>query len=185
MENASKALIMAGEMLIGILIISLAVYMFTQFGNYSKTVNDKISESQITQFNVHFTAYEARANISAQEIASAINFANQSNTNYDAKKGDDYFVDVCIDGTSVLLKDINEFLKDNMNNTFYSCNCEYHIKSIDDANQKIIMNKLQGKDNNDIQYNRYTQLVTKINFHTINNSDYANALLKGYNIEIK
>ena len=32
MENASKALIMAGGVLIGVLIISLAVYLFVSFG---------------------------------------------------------------------------------------------------------------------------------------------------------
>lgn len=32
MENASKALIMAGGVLIGILILSLAVYLFIDFG---------------------------------------------------------------------------------------------------------------------------------------------------------
>lgn len=32
MENASKALIIAGEILIGILVLSLAAYIITQFG---------------------------------------------------------------------------------------------------------------------------------------------------------
>ena len=34
MENASKALIIAAEVLIGLLIISLAVYLFTSFRNF-------------------------------------------------------------------------------------------------------------------------------------------------------
>ena len=32
MENASKALIMAGGMLIGIIILSIGVYLFSVFG---------------------------------------------------------------------------------------------------------------------------------------------------------
>lgn len=185
MENASKALIIAGEVLIGVLILSLAAYTITLFGNYSKNLNTQISETQITQFNVHFVTFEGRANISAQEIVSTINFAKQNNQKYNSQMGDDYYVEVYVDGTNYLNEDINEFLKTNQNLTFYSCNCEYSIESIDDENEKIIMNKLQGKDNNDIIYNEKTKLVKKINFHSVNNSNYANALLKGYNIEIK
>ena len=39
MENASKALIMAGGVLIGVLIISLAVYLFVSFGQTSAEIN--------------------------------------------------------------------------------------------------------------------------------------------------
>ena len=35
MENASKALIMAAEVLIGVMIISIGVYLFNVFGQYS------------------------------------------------------------------------------------------------------------------------------------------------------
>ena len=57
MENASKALIIAGEILIGIAILSLASYIFIQFGTFSSNLNTQISETSITQFNVHFTNY--------------------------------------------------------------------------------------------------------------------------------
>ena len=39
MENASKALIIAGEILIGVLILSLASYIVIQFGNFSRNMN--------------------------------------------------------------------------------------------------------------------------------------------------
>ena len=35
MENASKALIIAGGMLIAIMVASLFVYLFTTYGNYA------------------------------------------------------------------------------------------------------------------------------------------------------
>ena len=42
MENASKALIMAAGVLIGILILSLAVYLFVSFGNTSRELHKQI-----------------------------------------------------------------------------------------------------------------------------------------------
>ena len=41
MENASKALLMAAEVLIGLLILSLAVYLFADFGSTSAEINKK------------------------------------------------------------------------------------------------------------------------------------------------
>ena len=183
MENASKALIIAGEILIGIAILSLASYIFIQFGTFSSNLNTQISETSITQFNVHFTNYSEKANISAQDVASVINFANKSNTDYEAQKGDAFFVDVCIDGTSVLNTNINEFLKNNQN--FYYCN----LRGINNNNIEIKEeeNKVSIKaqvDTSDIEYNEETGQVSKINFHVINNSAYSNALLSGLNVEI-
>ena len=58
MENASKALIMAGGVLIGILILSLATYLFVDLGSTSAEIHAKNAEQQITEFNSKFTAYE-------------------------------------------------------------------------------------------------------------------------------
>ena len=63
MENASKALIMAGGVLIGVLIISLAVYLFVSFGQTSAEINSENSQKQLSQFNAKFTSYEGRNNI--------------------------------------------------------------------------------------------------------------------------
>ena len=49
MENASKALIMAGGVLIGVLVISLAVYLFVSFGQTSAEINGENSQKQLTQ----------------------------------------------------------------------------------------------------------------------------------------
>ena len=54
MENASKALIMATEILIGIMIISIGVYLFNTVGKYSADTTAKMEETQIAQFNEQF-----------------------------------------------------------------------------------------------------------------------------------
>ena len=58
MENASKALIMAAGVLIGVLIISLAVYLFVSFGKTSEGIHTQNAKKQIDQFNAKFTSYE-------------------------------------------------------------------------------------------------------------------------------
>lgn len=57
MENGSKALIMAAEVLLGVMIISLGVYVFNLFGEYSKDMNEKLTDSQIAEFNYQYLKY--------------------------------------------------------------------------------------------------------------------------------
>lgn len=56
MENATKALIIAGAVIITILVISLGVMVFN---NYSASVseNSSLDEQEITEFNNQFTEY--------------------------------------------------------------------------------------------------------------------------------
>ena len=79
MENASKALIMAGGVLIGVLIISLAVYLFVSFGQTSAEINSENSQKQLSQFNAKFTSYEGRNDITIYEILTVASYANENN----------------------------------------------------------------------------------------------------------
>ena len=57
MENASKALLMAASVLVGILILSLIAYLYTVFGDYSSLIQARLEEKNITEFNTKFTQY--------------------------------------------------------------------------------------------------------------------------------
>ena len=58
MENASKALIIAGAILLAILLISLGIMIFNQAQG---TVNNSgMSEAEITSFNNKFLKYEGK-----------------------------------------------------------------------------------------------------------------------------
>ena len=50
MENASKALIMAAGVLIGILVLSLAVFLFMDFGARSSEIYSQVEHNQLTQY---------------------------------------------------------------------------------------------------------------------------------------
>ncbi len=55
MENASKALIIAGAILLSILIISLGIFIFQQAKNAVNT--EQLSELEVTSFNGKFDKY--------------------------------------------------------------------------------------------------------------------------------
>lgn len=83
MENASKALIMAGGVLIGILLISLAVYLFADFGSTSAEINAQNAQKQITQFNSQFTSYEGKEGLTIYDIITVIGYAQENNKFYE------------------------------------------------------------------------------------------------------
>lgn len=79
MENASKALIMAGGILIAILVMSLFVYLIVSFGATSDKIHDQNAQTQITEFNAQFTKYQGRTNITIYDIVSVANLARENN----------------------------------------------------------------------------------------------------------
>lgn len=177
MENASNALIMAGEILIAVLIISLFAYIVVQFGNYSSQMHEEMAESQVTSFNNNFTLYSYRSNITAQEIATIINFAKQANDDRELEWNDssEYYITVYIDGKNIfnnnsyiknkeeynsnetIDKVIRKFIKDN-NTKYFGCNASIRKQGV-----KIIQETYES----DIYFNQKTSLVNRIDFHTI------------------
>lgn len=85
MENASKALIMAGGILIAILVMSLFVYLIVSFGATSDKIHDQNAQTQITEFNAQFTKYQGRTNITIYDIVSVANLAIDYNENNNTK----------------------------------------------------------------------------------------------------
>lgn len=82
MENASKALLMAGGVLIAILILSLGVYLFTTSRQLGTAYEGALEENEIKKFNSNFTKFEARKDITAQEIITTINLCKEYEANY-------------------------------------------------------------------------------------------------------
>ena len=139
MENASKALIMAGGVLIGILILSLAAYLFVDLGSTSAEITAQNAQKQITEFNSKFTVYENYNDITIYDIISLAGYAKENNEYY--KDVNDEGIDVKIGNSSILNKSYIELINDNAyadnNRTLkkYSCSAiEYNsrgkVKSI-------------------------------------------------------
>lgn len=84
MENASKALIIAGAILLAILLISLGIMIFNQAQD---TVNNSgMSKAEISSFNNQFTKYEGTQK--GSNVKSLIQEVNTSNVS-DVQEGND------------------------------------------------------------------------------------------------
>lgn len=79
MENASKALLMAAGVLIGVLILSLAVFLFVNFGGTSARIHDTVQKKQLAKFNTQFTNYETKESVTIYDIVSVSNLATENN----------------------------------------------------------------------------------------------------------
>lgn len=61
MENASKALMIAGSILIAILLISIGIYLYNNSGSMAiSNASSSSQEMQIIRFNKQYTMYEGK-----------------------------------------------------------------------------------------------------------------------------
>lgn len=83
MENASKALIIAGAILLAIVIISLGLIVVNNTRNV--TDNTNLSEQEIQAFNAKFTPYEGEK-ISGTKVKALLQTAISSNASNSDKQ---------------------------------------------------------------------------------------------------
>ena len=94
MENASKALIIAGAILISILLISVGILVMNSTGNMQDQVSSSADSMAIETFNSQFLSYETDTN-SAVQIRTLISKVNASNATNDATtSADEKYVEV-------------------------------------------------------------------------------------------
>jgi len=93
MENASKALVIAGAILVSILLISIGVLIINSTGDMTDRVGTTADTMAIETFNSQFTQYEGDA-VSAANIKSLVSKVNASNATNDVTTGQEKFVAV-------------------------------------------------------------------------------------------
>lgn len=79
MENASKAIIIAGGILIALVIISLLVVLFGQLGAIYVEEDEALSVKQMEEYNRKFTIYNNVKGLYGTEILSLANLMNEYN----------------------------------------------------------------------------------------------------------
>lgn len=83
MENATNALLIAGAVLIGVLILTTAVYLFTMFGDSGATLSEQLTQRQTDEFNAQFYQYENQGTVRIHDIITVANLAKQNNIDYE------------------------------------------------------------------------------------------------------
>lgn len=81
MENASKALLIAGGILIALLIIALLVYSFGSMSGYFSSEETKEEAEQLEAFNKQYEAYQRKL-LRGTDIISVINKISDNNEKY-------------------------------------------------------------------------------------------------------
>lgn len=96
MENASKALLIAGGVLIALIIITMFIMMFSRLSNINKEQEEKTKIEQLNAFNMEFEAYNKKVMYGA-DVITLINKVAENNKNYSGNP--DYKITIILDGT--------------------------------------------------------------------------------------
>lgn len=138
MEDASNALIMAAGILIGVLILSLAVYLFINFGQTAAQIYEKNEQNQLNIFNSKFSSYEGKEKITIYDIITVAGYAYENNKYYEDDEQYKIYVYIGIPTSNNEIQDIvylkskkiisdeqNKMAGNNNELPQYSCKIEY------------------------------------------------------------
>lgn len=153
MENASKALIMAAGVLMGVVILTLAVYLYATFSSQVEETEQIISDNQLNQFNSQFTSYEGKDDITVYDILTVTNLAiNYNKTNEFKITDTNYYIGIYKDN-----KIIN---KDDYSSPDLLGNLDNEMKS---ENGKLVLKKYSCT----VFLNENTGRVIKVTFLSV------------------
>lgn len=95
MENATKALLIAAGVLIGVIILSLGVYLFSNLGSYVTNTQKQIEENALNKFNTQFLKYintndgqNTQFELTFQDVITAASLAYDNNQQYNLTLAD-------------------------------------------------------------------------------------------------
>ena len=132
MENASKALIIAGGVFLAIVMLVIVVELFVEYRKVAENYDYVMTFNEITKINKKFTQYERRKNIKIQEITTAVRTAQS----YNEKYGESIIIiNVKVKGISWIAKSENDLLELIKNNSDkeYECSITYYSSTENNA----------------------------------------------------
>lgn len=156
MENASKALMMAGGVLIGIIILAIAATLFRSFSDFGRSTYEKVEAARIEEWNNNYSKYYGNISVeipkatgtgkaketvtvpiplTAHDVVTIANQAMQNNIDYEfdprnpiEAKETLLYVQVKVDSSSESsIRKIENFESENENKTKFLQ--DYALKS--------------------------------------------------------
>lgn len=121
MDNASKALIMAGGMLLAMLLVALLIYAWSLFSEYQTSQDDLANIENTAKFNEQFTQYD-RDDVLGYEILSLVNRVvdyNYRKSNDINAQNDEKYTPITID---VYIPDTSVFTEGNVQSQLFKKN---------------------------------------------------------------
>lgn len=118
MENASKALIIAGSILIAIMIISLGILVFSNMGDSAKEAAN-MDEQEIANFNAKIRPYLGES-VPGSKVNALLQYCQSSNL-LSTKNGDSTrIIDATINGASAFGSAYETYTRVDTKNKFYN-----------------------------------------------------------------
>lgn len=99
MENATRALLIAGGVLIAIIILSVLVITLQRTGNVSRGYDQTVQTEEITIFNSNFTKYLGQ-DLTIHQVVTIYNFAKSNNVSCNKHYDEDNIKDD-LDGITI------------------------------------------------------------------------------------
>lgn len=112
MENASRALIIAGGVLIFIMILTIGVILYARFSEQNATYKRIVEDIELQKYNSKFEIYIGRTDIIPEEVVTAI---------YQEQEYQGVTVNVKIGATTISKNNPEQIIQDYGTDTF-SCN---------------------------------------------------------------
>lgn len=167
MENATKALIIAGGMLLAILIVSLLIYAWSLFSEYQSSKDSLLEVEDTAKFNEQFANYD-RDGVQGYELLSLVNKVidyNYRKSNDTQAKNDDKYKTITISINFLNDGNRKKLTVDGGNNKLFTQNT-YSQSTIGTTTQNPFNNIIQMTSNIESLYG---------------NSDNASKIAKGFN----
>lgn len=147
MENAVQALLIAAGVLIGIIILSLGVSLYSSLSGFVDNSEQEILSKEVQKFNERFVKYINSDSLTIQDVVTAANSALENNRNYDLAGPTDnnFYVTVKLNETALegnITSKSAELLQQNLGK-HYKCSTE-----------DVIINSITGR-------------VCEVNFHEV------------------
>lgn len=121
MENASKALIMAGAILIAIMIVSLGVLIFNRMGGAAKEAAN-MDEQEISAFNSKITPYVGNS-VAGSQVNALLQYC--LSVNMSAKNSGETYKYITISGATSLDENSTTFTRVNTSGKYYTVQAIY------------------------------------------------------------
>lgn len=104
MENASKALLMAAGILIGLILLTSGVYLFNTIRSSQQAKYANLSEEQILAYNAEFESYD-KQRMYGTDVITVLNKARDNNKRYeDDDSNHIYIAFKLIDNVNVVIR---------------------------------------------------------------------------------
>lgn len=146
MENAVKALYIAAGVLMGVMVLSLGVALFSNLQSYVEASQEQIKFNELTSFNTQFTRY-INCDLTIQDIITAAGKAYESNSSYNPDPNQwgnpdskSLYVAVYLNGTRIdktIKENMVDLLETNLGNT-YKCEANNIVYSDETARVYIV-----------------------------------------------